>query len=109
MKAARYITTALAVLVIFAGCERETRVVRWDPMLGNLPNAESGTPFTRDTSKFIDPTKIAGDKLVLEDERGKKTLLAKTGRHLMTHIYNCIANEERDLFTEQVLSEMTKK
>tara|TARA_R110002073_G_scaffold1715_1_gene12213 strand:- start:93244 stop:93732 length:489 start_codon:yes stop_codon:yes gene_type:complete len=44
----------------------------------------------------------------VEDEDGTITLYTKSIRQLMTQITLCIQNDERDLFVEQVLSQITK-
>lgn len=60
------------------GCE--TRVVRYNPILGGLPGAESGRPVVRDFGDYRDPTIISEDQLVQEQPDGKKTLIARTGK-----------------------------
>ncbi len=108
----RVFGTALAlagVLGVPGGCREEVRVVKWNPMLGNLPGAVSGTPVTSDRPGYVDPTKIPIDQLVKVDADGKKTLIAKTGRHLMIHIYNTVQDNDAPLFVDQVLSDMTKR
>lgn len=100
---------SLACVLLVSGCARETRVVRYHPMLGGLPNAESGMPVVRDTKGYVDPTAVPEDKLVVVDPvSNKKTLTAKTGRHLMIHIYNALAENDRATFVEQILSKQTK-
>jgi hypothetical protein len=78
-------------------------------MLGGLPNAESNTPVVR-ADNYKDPTVVPADKLVIEDPvTKKKTLTAKTGRHLMTHIYNALAQNDKETFVSQILSSQTKQ
>jgi len=89
------------------GCE--TRVVRYDPMLGGLPGVESNTRVVRDLGDYRDPTKVTANKIEVENPDGTKTLTARTGRHLMVHIYNTLVRDEKALFNEQVLSEVTRK
>jgi len=98
-----------AALALLAGCAREERVVRWNPLLGSLPGAESGAPVVRGEGEYVDPTAVADDRIVLQDPATKeKTLLARTGRHLMVHIYTTLESGERELFTKQVLSRVTR-
>lgn len=102
-------TRAAPLLILaLAGCATQTRVVKYDPFLGGLPGAESRTPVVRDLGDYTDPTAIPPDQLVQEPEPGRKVLAAKTGRHLMIHVYNTLKNDDRDLFTTQVLSERTR-
>ncbi len=101
------LTAALALLLACAACEK--RVVRYNPMLGGLPNVESGTPIVRGDRGYIDPTAVPEDKLVVEDPvTKKKTLTAKSGRHLMIHIYNTLKDNDKDTFVREVLSSQTK-
>jgi hypothetical protein len=99
----------LAAAVFFAaGCQTETRVVKYHPMLGGLPNSESGLPIVRGDN-YIDPTVVPEDKLTVVDPVSKKkTLTARTGRHLMVHIYNCVLENDKETFVAQVLSGETK-
>jgi hypothetical protein len=78
-------------------------------MLGGLPGAESGMPVVRGDN-YVDPTVVPEDKLVVEDPlTKKKTLTAKSGRHLMVHIYNALAQDDKETFTDQVLSQQTRE
>jgi len=90
-----------------AACE--SRVVRYNPMLGGLPGSESGTPIVRDQGDYQDPTRVADEQIVLEDATGKKTLIAKTGRHLMIHIHQTLEHNDKALFVDQVLSDITRR
>jgi hypothetical protein len=77
-------------------------------MLGGLPGSESGTPVVRDDN-YSDPTVVPPEKLSVEDPvTHKKTLTAKTGRHLMVHIYNALAQNDKETFVDQILSKSTK-
>jgi hypothetical protein len=95
----------LACVVAAGGCQ--TRVVRYNPMLGGLPGAESGMPIVRGWN-HKDPTLVPESQLVQETPEGKTRLVAKTGRHLILHIYNTIEDGQRDLFVSEVLSAVTK-
>ncbi|MDI1289761.1 MAG: hypothetical protein PSX37_07435 [bacterium] len=76
-------------------------------MLGGLPGAVSNTPVSRDLGDYSDPTKVVGNKIEVENADGTKTLTARTGRHLMVHIYNTLVRDEKELFVDQVLSKAT--
>lgn len=97
----------LSVCAGSGGCE--SRVVRYNPMLGGLPNSESGLPVVRGDLNYHDPTYVAEDKLVVEDPATKKkTLTARSGRHLMIHIYNALKDNDKKTFVDQVLASETK-
>lgn len=100
------------LLLSFGGCETR-RVVRGTPMLGSLPGAEVGAK--------IRPTEAGGsgneglvvdeseERLRIEHPDGTVTLVSRTGRQLMAHIFTTIDDDEGELFVEQVLSDMSKK
>ncbi len=100
---------AIAASVLLAsGCERETRVIRYNPPLGAVPGSESGEKVVRDWGEYHDPTKVQDNKIVVDNPDGTVTLVAKTGRHVMVHVFNTLVKDQRELFTEQVLSQRTK-
>src|SRR5262245_26837749 len=100
---------ALGVFAVsLSACEQQVRVVKYDPFLGGLPGSQSNTPVVRNWGDYKDPTAVSEDQLVIEKEPGKIELVAKTGRHLMIHIHNCLQKGDKQLFLDQVLSAMTK-
>jgi hypothetical protein len=106
---ARALFAGVFTAAALGACEAETRVVKYDPILGGLPGSTTGEPVVRDRGEYVDPTIVADDKIVLEDDQGNRTLVAKTGRHLMTHIYNALMDDDKQLFVEQILSQKTKQ
>lgn len=101
---------ALLILMLLIGACETRRVVRWDPPLGSLPGASSGMPVVDDNRfNFADPTQAPEGGIRQELEDGTVRLYARSARHLMSHIYTTLANNERDLFAEQVLSEITRR
>lgn len=98
----------LALLLLAPGCTYE-KVVYRRPMLSGLPGVEGGGALLSDKPKgYRDPREIDGGRITLEREDGSKILLARSARHLMAHIYSTLQQDERDLFTEQVLCEATR-
>ncbi|MBI1190794.1 MAG: hypothetical protein GC200_08975 [Tepidisphaera sp.] len=107
--AARLGALALGALVVLCGCT-ETRIVKWNPMLGGLPGSESGTPIVRDFGDdYRDPAEVKKDELQETLPDGTVKLYAKTGRHLMIHIHNTLEENDKKLFVSQVLSQLTKR
>lgn len=108
-RAARLLAPALAVLpVALAGCTYE-KVVYRRPMLSGLPGVESGGALMSDKPRgYQDPSQIDSGKITIEREDGTRVLLARSARHLMAHIYQTLKEDQRDLFTEQVLCDATK-
>lgn len=105
----RAIVIIASCVLASGGCQEERRVVKWNPMLGGVAGAESGMPVVRDYGEYSDPTKVPDNKIRVEDEQGNPVLLAKSGRHLMSHIYITLRDSEKELFTQQVLSERTRE
>lgn len=97
-----------ALAVMLAGCVEE-RVVRSHPFMSALPGAETtGAVVGERWPGYVSPAAAPGGEIVIEEEDGSKRLVAKSGRHLMAHIFTTLTEDEEALFTEQVLSERTK-
>lgn len=89
-----------------AGC-REERIISRKGLLSSLPGAQSGIPDGR-TVRQSELLRTPRDGIRQTDEAGEVTLYARSVQHLMSHIVSTMQNEERDLFTEQVLSKKTR-
>jgi len=100
----------IASALLLAGCATETKIVRYHTILSGLPGVESQMPVgTASPSGYADPTVLPIEKLVEEDKDGKKTLVARSARHLMIHIHNTLEEGDKELFVDQVLSQATKR
>jgi hypothetical protein len=78
-------------------------------MLSGLPGTESGGALVSERPRgYRDPSQIDGGKITIEREDGSKVLVARSARHLMAHVYTTLKEEEKELFTEQVLCEATR-
>lgn len=51
---------------------------------------------------------IADGRLRIEHEDGTVELRARRARHLMIHVFSTLRDDERELFTDQVLSSVTR-
>jgi hypothetical protein len=102
------------VLAPLTGCV-ETRVIHNRPMLAGLPGSNTGMEITGPRNappptSLMEPA-IAADgsrRLVTEDRDGNRTLHIRSGNDLIYHITWTLEENERALFTQQVLSRMTK-
>lgn len=105
-------TTSVILLLsalVLASCAREEKLVRYKPWFAGLEGAEIKRQVAIPTNLRPDPTGgVPEDQLRTENPDQSVTLLAKTGRQLMIHIYTTLAEDERDLFTKEVLSEETR-
>lgn len=104
-------TITLSIGILFGSLSAcvETRVTKWNPMLGGLPGATSGMPVTTENRfNFPSPTVAPERGIRQENDAGEVTLHARSARHLMSHIYTTLQQDERDLFAEQVLSSITR-
>lgn len=99
--------TVLVLCAVPSGCVEE-RVANYRPMLGGLPGAESGMPVSGVPGRTTDPTVVQEDRLVIENADKSKTLVARTARHLMVHLYSTLREGDEQLFLDQVLSQRTK-
>lgn len=115
MRTAALVIAVAGVLV--GGCV-ETRVVKWRPLMGGLPGANTQETVTAANVKPL-PPEVAGPidqidaddgsrPLVIEGEDGSRTLLIRSARDLMYHITWTLEEGERELFADEVLSTITR-
>ena len=107
------------------GCQPEEKIVRYRPILAAAPGAVSATEPVgpRFEGSYSDPTAsrdasgapVMGEldengrpRTYIELPDGTKRLISPSGRHLMSHIINTIDDNDRELFLDQVLSNVTK-
>lgn len=99
----------LAVSLFLPACVEE-RVVYDRPLLSGLPGTETSRPVTGPRYSGPDPrAEVADDQIVVKNPDGTKTLIAKTGRHLMIHIHNALQEDDAATFVDQILSEQTRE
>lgn len=99
----------LLCVLPFAGCQSEEKVVRYNPFLANVPGAETSMkPVGSRFKDFKDPSRLDGDKTVIENPDGSIKVVAKSIRHLMTNIMLCLEYEDDEVLFEQVVSDQTK-
>jgi hypothetical protein len=104
----------LVLILLAAGCAREERIVQYKPFFAGLSGAQMQTEPVTDRSaagagadRVVDESELF--RTVIENPDGSRTLLSKSGLHLMGHIYNTLADDEVELFVQQVLSDMTRR
>lgn len=94
--------------ILAPGCT-ETRVIpTTKPLLAGLPGVEGGlgaTPASAPRPDILQPV----EQIRVTNADGTVTLRSPTVRDLMRHVLMTIADDERDLFVEQVLSEATRR
>lgn len=101
---------ALFAMALVAPSCVEHRIVKWNPPLGSLPGVQTSTPVTKaGRFTFADPMRAPDEGIRQESESGEITLHARSGRHLMVHIYTTLLNNEAELFARQVLSNATRE
>ncbi len=97
-------------LLLIVGCTPYERVVSRSSLLSSLEDTnDTGNVPTKKASRTLPEfLRNPEEGIRVEDEDGTITLYTKSIRQLMTQITLCIQNDERDLFVEQVLSQITK-
>ena len=99
----------LIAVLVGAGCTYERVVSRRAPLAG-LPGAETSGEYDNSHLRQIhDVSEVDGVELVIEQPDGTVVLKSPSGRHLMVHIYTTIEDGDRELFTDQLLSEITRR
>ena len=96
------------MLPLLFGCQYE-RVVARSSLISGLEGSSSTIPEIDSRSKLPDVLRTPFEGIRIEHEDGSITLAAKSLQQLMTHITTTIQNNEKDLFVEQVLCELTKE
>lgn len=101
----------LLLLIALASCQQEEKIVNYKPFFSGLEGAKTQTPAVAaaPTSPTI-PTANNGEEigLIKENADGTVTLVMSSGRNLMSHIQRTLAEEEKEQFAQQVLSEITR-
>jgi hypothetical protein len=114
---------ALLTLCCFAlsGCQVEQRVIRKKQWFEGLPGVEQGGQPVRADAPDAPSTPLASTGPQIPENKLREvvpaspnapaqvTLISRTGRHLLVHIYETLRDNERELFAEQVLSERTRE
>jgi hypothetical protein len=99
---------ALATFWCLPSCT-ETRVITTTkPILAGLPGTEGGGAFPAEGATRPDILQPVAEIRTTEPD-GTVRLRSPTVRELMRHILQTIADDERDLFTDQILSKITKQ
>jgi hypothetical protein len=98
--------TAILTLIVLGACYREQRLVNYRPPFTGIEGAVFQTEPTRTADEL--PAQADPTTLFIEHDDGSRTLVISTGRHLMVHIRRCLAEDQVEEFTEQVLSEVTR-
>lgn len=98
----------LLLVCVLAGCKPYERVVSYDPPLAHLPGAQTQTPARAKPNPAVAGAP-AGGRIVIEHEDGTVTLVSRNALQMLTHIRRLVAQDEEELFTQQILSERTKR
>jgi hypothetical protein len=88
-------------------CKPYQKEVKRSGLLSKLKESQEGTRKPIDPANIHPVFGVPGGKIRVEDEQGNVTLYAKTIKHLMNHMIHALEYDERDLFVEQILSEIT--
>jgi hypothetical protein len=107
MKQLVLIAITICLMAQLSACGYE-RVVSRSGLLVGLDGAESQIPAKQRANMLPDFLRTPEAGIRVEDEDGTVTLYAKSVRQLMIHLTTAIADGERDLFVEQLLSTRTK-
>lgn len=108
MRWARPVVLGLVVAAV-ASCKPYEKEVASNPFFSGMEGASGPGLSGSDRPAPRDPRHLEPDQQREVAEDGTITLRAKGPRHLMRHIFETLRNGERELFTEQVLSEATRQ
>jgi hypothetical protein len=89
-----------------AGCQE--RITKYKPFLTGVEGMQTQTAPVVEAGPTIAKGEDGAGDLVKKNDDGTVTLISKSGRQLMAHIQRTLAEDERQQFTDQVLSESTR-
>jgi hypothetical protein len=98
---------AIFLVAQLGACKPYQKEVSRSGLLTKLQDKQQGKHTAMDPSKVHPVFGVPGGKIRHEDPEGNVTLYAKSIKHLMNHIIHALENGERDLFVDQILSEIT--
>jgi len=105
-----YVIGVLGVICLItqlAGCTPYRKEISRSGLLSDLKDKQQGSQKRIDPEKIHPVFGVPGGKIRQEDPDGKVILYSKTIKHLMNHLIHALEYEERDLFVEQILSQIT--
>lgn len=97
-------------LLLAASCQQDEKIINYKPFFAGLEGAKTQTPPVTAATAPALPKGDNGNEvgLLKENPDGSVTLVIKSGRNLMAHIQRTLAEDKKDQFTQQVLSEITR-
>lgn len=104
----RLLATAM-VGACLLGCERYEKVVSYNAPMARLPGAQTGIQPVKPGSNTGKAALPNDGKIVIENEDGTVTLVSQNALQMLTHIRRLLAEDNEELFTEQILSTRTAK
>jgi len=90
-----------------AACTPYRKEISRKGLLTKLDNQQRGSRETIEPTSINAIFAVPGGQIRIEDEDGNITLYAKSIKHLMNHIIYALENDEREIFTNQILSQIT--
>lgn len=102
---------AAAILVVMAGaCVQEQRVVRYKPFFAGLEGVQSArAPVVETPAGARETMPAVPEALIIQEPDGRRRIVSRTGVHLMHHVQRTLADDDVELFVEEVLAEVTKR
>ncbi len=102
------VIASIVVISQLSGCEPYRKEISRKSLLSKLDQQQRGVSQAPKPTAINEIFAVPGGKIRTEDEDGNVTLYAKSIKHLMNHIIYALENNEREIFTEQILSQITK-
>jgi hypothetical protein len=98
---------SILLLGLLGGCQPEERLVRYKPFMAGLDKVQTQTPAVIPQGP-VSAAEVSDDKLIVENPDGTVRLISRSGLQMMAHIRRLLAADDADLFTQQVLSRLTR-
>lgn len=104
----------VVIPLLLGACRPEEKIVNYKPFLAGLEGVQTQTPAViehKDAPAVVDggSGSVTAEDLVQENPDGTVTLHSRSGLQLMSHIQRTLADNDAELFAEQVLSQVTRE
>lgn len=105
----RALAAPALLLALLPGCQPEEKVVHYKPFLTGIEGAKTQTPAVLRESDRPTTPGAPEEKIIIVNADGTQRLVTHSANHLIAHIKRTLADDDAATFTDQVLSEESRR